>query len=78
MLARHGLQIDGHQGGAGKFRDLYVGIGADYAKLTAFRTEFVATGTPMACMFTSVNVPTHPQYGKPMLEIKSYWWDRPN
>jgi hypothetical protein len=68
------LKVDYAREGAGKFRDLEIGTGADRALLEKVRQLVIAQH---GCA-TFVNVRTvtnegHPQYGQPYLSIEFFW-----
>lgn len=75
LAARHCLTIDGFRGGAGKFRDIYVGTGANPVQLLAFVSEFKQRDSVIRPIHRIVNVPGHKDFGKPYVEIPSFWWE---
>jgi hypothetical protein len=72
LAARHGLKIDGFHAGAGKFRDVYIGTGANYNDQRTLMSELRARN--VGCKLSTVNVPEHPAYGKFFVEVTSFWW----
>lgn len=76
ILSRHGLAISDSNAGAGKFRDLYIGVGADYSTLRACQADIIAAGLSRALVKVDhCDNPQHPDHGKPHLEIGSFWWE---
>lgn len=73
LLAKHALSIDGMRAGAGKFRDLEIGVGAPLATLAAFAQEVRAAGHTVTV--TRVSNPEHADHGKAYAEVPSFWWD---
>lgn len=71
ILAEYGLKVDGGHTGAGKFRDLYIGIGASRELLNTAMERLKREG--MHCFISRVDNPEHPDYPKPFLEIPSFW-----
>jgi hypothetical protein len=76
IVAEHGVGIDGWHGGAGQFRDLYIGIGDTYANLQRLRDALLAANV-VDVKVTHVNNPDHEQHDKAMVEVSSFWWDEP-
>lgn len=74
VLTRHGLQVDEWRGGAGRFRDLYIGTGADVLTLLKCKDDFQGKGFTGAAVLYGDN-PGHPAHGKPYLLLPSFWWD---
>lgn len=74
LLERHGLQVNGWRGGAGKFRDVYVQSGKA-AAMAAARDELRAAG--LLAKIDRGDNPGHPWHGKAFLAIESFWWDEP-
>lgn len=74
LLAKHNLMIDSWSGGAGNFRDLYIGTGLPYNKLYAALNELKQNLPNRINIFTGNNL-NHPSYGKQMIEIHSFWWE---
>lgn len=75
FLKERGFEVDGghHPHAYGnKFCDLYIGTGRPWDELCRLRDELADAGLTSAQM-TSVTNPDHEDYGKPMVEIKSYW-----
>ena len=72
VLDKHGLKIDGWRGGAGKFRDLEIGVGAAAPLLAAIAAEL---GGNVSARVTSVSNADHADYGKRYVEVSSFWWD---
>jgi hypothetical protein len=73
IVSDHGLAITSWHGGAGQFRDLYIGVGADGSTLLRLQETLASQG--ISSRFTHTSNPDHPDHGKPMLEIPSFWWD---
>jgi hypothetical protein len=72
IICSHRLAIDEWRGGAGKFRDLYVGTGKPVDVLLRAQEELASHN--VTSKLTHVSNREHPDYGKPMLEIPSFWW----
>ena len=69
------LEID-WRGGAGKFRDVYLGFGKTgkmYSELTKICEELKQL-SGCDTDITTVTNPEHKDYGKLMIELKSFWW----
>lgn len=76
LVEKHGLTISGYRGGAGKFRDLEIGVGAAHGALAAFRKELVQLrGCANLTHLAAVDNPDHDDYGKAYVEVCSFWWD---
>jgi hypothetical protein len=76
ILAKHGMKVDDSRGGAGKFRDLYIGTGQPIEKLVALWKELCAAdGCFGLTKITTVTNKEHPDHGKLMLEVGSFWWE---
>lgn len=73
LLVAHKVKIDGWRGGAGHFRDLYVGTGAPLPTLLNVAEELRKHWTNAT--LERVNVPDHTDYGKHYLLIHSFWWN---
>lgn len=73
ILAQHGVKIDGYHGGAGKFRDVYAGTGEPSGLLHEVADDLKCRG--IAAEVTRVTASGHPDFGQPMLEIDSFWWE---
>jgi hypothetical protein len=76
IVEQHGMQIDGYHGGAGQFRDIYIGTGADYGRLRELRDALIAARF-VDVKVTHVDNPDHNQHDKAMVEVSSFWWDEP-
>jgi len=77
MAKKHGLEVDPGHAGAGKFRDVEVGMGADYPQLNAFIADY-KKAEPVAARMVALRHVTntdHPQLGKPYIEIGSFWYE---
>ncbi len=72
-LKAHGLSIDSWQGGAGQFRDLHIGTGQPYWKLEGAAQALRADG--LDATMTQVTNDQHADFGKPYVEVKSFWWE---
>ena len=72
FLAARGYTVQGDHDGAGKFKDLYIGIGRAVVSLCRLRDELKAAGIPDVIV-TQVTNPDHADHGKSMVEIRSYW-----
>jgi len=81
VLGAHGVKIDSYGEGAGKFRTLYIGTGESHTRLRTIKTALdeadkaAGSPNPEICHLTRVTNREHPDFGKPMLVIESYWWD---
>lgn len=71
VVAHHGLSINGYRGGAGKFRDLEIGVGATALQLAAFVADIKARGHTLV----SVTNTDHKDCGKAYAEVGSFWWE---
>lgn len=76
IIEQHGLKIDGWHGGAGQFRDLYIGTDADYGKLQALRDALLAANV-VDVRITYVDNPDRHDHSKAMVQVSSFWWDVP-
>jgi hypothetical protein len=72
IVESHGLTIDDWHGGAGSFRDLYIGTGADLKALLGLQEDLASHN--VTSKLTHVNNREHPDHGKAMLEVPSFWW----
>lgn len=70
----HGLTIDGFHGGAGKFRDVEIGVGAEYRRLLDLG-RFLKQDYGVLFAIRHVDVEAHKDFGKAYLEVPSFWWD---
>lgn len=77
LVTQHGMTIDGWRSGAGKFRDVKIGVGRSFDELNAVVVNVSAIRPEMKrmCSITHVNNVGHKDYGKLYLEIKSFWWE---
>jgi len=73
LVKAYGLTVDDFHGGAGKFRDVYIGIGQPYSNLIALRGALCARN--VEAKLARVDNEGHPDYGKQMVEVNSFWWD---
>lgn len=73
IAAKHGVKIDGQHKGASRFVDLEIGVGADVSVLSALQGELVDSGIVCKTTLRRVNNPDHEQYGKPYIEVASFW-----
>lgn len=71
FLAANDATLDGYHEGAGKFRDLEVSVGRDYAFLLSLKGSLKERN--VASKIVSVTNPDHPQRGKLYLELPSFW-----
>jgi hypothetical protein len=71
FLTANDATIDGGHQGAGKFRDLEVSVGRDYAFLLALKGALHEH--KVSSNITNVTNPDHPDRGKLYLEIPSFW-----
>lgn len=74
IAKENNLQIDFHAG-AGKFRDVYLGIGASYEVLTKLKKELATKYNDTYTKISRVTNSEHPDYPKPFLELPSFWWE---
>lgn len=74
-LANLGYEIDDFQGGAGNFRDIFVGTGRPTPFLWVLRNVLKQKGCDCDMQLDFVDVPSHPDFGKAFLRIKSFWWE---
>ena len=72
LLTKHGIKQDGARRHGGKFCTLEIGTGCDYVALQALKNDLVANGA-CSVSLTRVSNDQHPQYGKPYIEIDSFW-----
>lgn len=78
VLATFGLKVDDiydpHHS-SNKFRDLYINVDS-YATAERVKKELLEKHD-LSCLvnITEVENPQHEDFGKPMLEIKSFWND---
>lgn len=72
-----GLPISSWHGGAGKFRDLYIGTGLSHARLVNAKQTLEQRGLKCLMRISHISNSDHEDYGKLMLEVQSYWWDEP-
>lgn len=73
----YGLQIDKHPG-TKAFGDVEIGCGAPYDTLRRCQQAMTAAAGPLigrSITIRTVNVPGHPQAGKPYIEWASKMWD---
>lgn len=75
ILDAHDMKIDDYRQGAGKFRDLYIGIGKPYETLRKVMRVLGDSGMKSNMIIGHTNNPQHKEAGKPMLEVLSYWWN---
>lgn len=73
LMIRHGLKIDGLHAGAGRFRDLEIGVGALPRTLAAFAADVRAAGH--TATVTRVTNHEHPDFAKAYVEIPSFWYE---
>lgn len=85
FLEARGFKVDGgyHPNGpSNRFCDLYIGTGRPWGELKALAKELAEAMTKEASNvgrlvldmnITSVTNPEHPDHGKYMLELKSFW-----
>lgn len=73
--AEHGLTLDDWHGGAGKFRDVYVGTGQPMAALASFCRAIKRRGLDAYVELCTVK--GHANYGKRYAVVSSFWWDEP-
>jgi hypothetical protein len=72
IIESHGLAIDDWHGGAGSFRDLYIGTGKPIDALLRAKTDLASH--KVRSHIGTVTNREHPDHGKAMLEIPSFWW----
>lgn len=73
LVSAHGLTINSFRQGAGKFRNLEIGVGADYGNLMLARNDLRDAGL-LACILR-VNNSEHEDFGKFYVLVESFWWD---
>lgn len=73
FLAQRGLKIDDFRAGAGKFRDIYTGTGQISGVLHEVTDDLRCRG--VSAQVARVTNREHPDFGKSMVEIESFWWD---
>jgi hypothetical protein len=76
-LAEHDMKVDAWHGGAGQFRDLYIGTGKPYEELILMKNLLISGGC-VGVKIGHVTNPDHPDHGKAMIEIESYWVEGAN
>lgn len=74
LVKSHGLEIDDYHGGAGKFRDVYIGTGAPY-KILKETQKAIQEETFVEVVISTVTNKECADYGSTMLEVRSFWWD---
>lgn len=77
LLDLYGAKIDGWRGGAGRFRDLKIGVGLDYDTLSKLGDEILRLpGFPSNGEVTieTANIREHQDFGKHYIVVKSFWW----
>lgn len=72
LLDRLGATLDVVHGSIGHFRDLEIGVGASVATLFIVKAELRLAG--VGSLFRIVRNEDHPDYGKPYLEVPSFWY----
>ena len=75
FLAERGFQVDDarhpHASDSNHFADLYIGTGKPMADLLSLRNELDQLGIDAS--IGQGNNPGHPAFGKPFVEVKSFW-----
>lgn len=74
VLSAHNAKIDGMREGAGKFRDLEIGIGLKPHALLLLKKD-LESNIPNYITMDMVNVKGHADFGKNYLTIHSYWME---
>jgi hypothetical protein len=75
LVEQHQMTIDGCREGAGKFRDLEIGIGKTYKELAALKTAIFNEASYLQVQITHVSNEGHKHFGKCFIVIHSFWYE---